>query len=79
MIHHHAELHNPVKYTHEGSAWCEGRIYRDIHTHGNHPFRDGAPVTTSNVVDTVRFDGDWFIITQNTTYKVVGEIREIPL
>ena len=79
MINHHAELHNPVKYIHEDGSWCEGRIHRDIHTHGNHPFRDGTSVTTSNVIDTIRFDGDFYIITQNTTYKVVGEIREIQL
>lgn len=79
MIKHHAELHNPTLYKHEDGSWLEGRIYNDTHTHGNHPFRDGVLVNTTNVIDEVLQDGDVFMVTRNTTYKIVGKAQEVEL
>lgn len=78
-MNHHAELHNAVLYKHDGGAWLEGRIYNDTHTHGNHPFRDGTPITTTNVSDEVLEAGNTYMITRNTTYKMVGAVREVEL
>lgn len=78
-MHHHAEMHNATLYKHENSSWLEGRIYNDTHTHGNHPFRDGTPVTTTAVMDEVLEAGNTYMITRNTTYKMVGVVREVDL
>ena len=79
MINYHAELQNPTLYIHEGGSWLEGRIYNDTHTHGNHPFRDGVTVTTTAVMDEILNEGNTYMVTRNTTYKIVGTVREINL
>lgn len=78
MITHHAELHHAVKITSNGDSWLEGHIYNDTHTHGNHPFRDGASIyTTSILSEHEDAAGDKFFTTGNTIYKVVGSLREV--
>ncbi|XAO54281.1 hypothetical protein [Yersinia phage vB_YenM_P778] len=66
---HHAEL---AEVSHDGVgsvAW--GKIFNDTKTENNHPFPDGALVHTSRIREIKAVDGETFIITMNTTYKVI--------
>ncbi|MCS5737062.1 hypothetical protein, partial [Herbiconiux daphne] len=45
-------------------------IFGDTATHGNHPFRDGLNIHTSYVLNEYERDGERFIQTMNTLYKV---------
>lgn len=54
-------------------AW--GLIKDDKSTHGNHPFPDGTEIRTSPIKEIVEEDGVKYIITENSTYEVVGEIK----
>lgn len=77
MLTHHAELHNPIRITANGDTWYEGRIYGDKHTHGNHPFRDGVSIITTSMQSEHVLDGDKYVVTRNTIYKIIGEVREV--
>lgn len=69
-----AELLNPQKHTFpNGKSVYTGQIYNDRHTHGLHPFRDGNSVRTSFVEAEFEVNGEKFIETMNTTYKVIKD------
>lgn len=46
-----------------------GVISNDTSTHGNHPFPDGVPVSTSTIDSAYFVDGVLHIETLNTVYK----------
>lgn len=54
-------------------AW--GLIKDDKSIHGNHPFPDGTEIRTSPIKDIVEEDGVKYIITENSTYEVIGDIK----
>lgn len=52
----------------EGHTVAHGHIYND----SRGIFRDGDPVRTSTVKQVVEFDGEIYIETRNTMYKVIN-------
>lgn len=53
-------------------AW--GNIYGDKATYGNHPIADGRQIHTSAIKEIVEEGDEIYIVTQNSTYKVIGDI-----
>lgn len=81
-----AELHKPTVVCYGSKEDAEtgtavwlawGIIQGDKATHGNHPIKDGYEIRTSPVEDIVEEDEVQYIITRNSTYKVVGIIDYI--
>lgn len=79
-MHYIAELRNVALTDHLDRdditfqvAW--GNIYNDTATYGNHPMRDGADIHTSKVDRIATVGDDKYIITRNSTYKVIGDIK----
>lgn len=67
----------------DGSFLCvgetlEGILFGDTATHGNHPFRDGTRVNTSQIEAAIFRDGSVFVKTRNSIYRIktVGEITK---
>lgn len=74
-----ANLNSPIVSGYEGpdgkvSHIAYGWITDDKSTQGNHPFPDGTQVSTSYISSIDEVDGETYITTNNTVYKVVGDI-----
>lgn len=54
-------------------AW--GEIYNDTADYGNHPIKNGASIHTSVIDHIAKKDDGEYIVTRNSVYKVVGEIK----
>lgn len=51
---------------------ADGNVSEDTMTTGNHPFRDGSLIGTSQIVRIFEKGGIHFIVTRNTTYRCYG-------
>lgn len=74
-----ATLHNAVVSGYKGpddrvSHIAYGLISDDKSNHGNHPFPDGTQVSTSYITSIDEVDGETYITTNNTIYKVSGKV-----
>lgn len=69
---HDAELSDVTTHKFEnGTEIAFGRIWNDTSTHGFHPFLSGRQIRTSPIQERVEVDGNSYIVTLNTTYKVL--------
>lgn len=59
------------------NATLFGAIYDDKKETGNHPFPNGTTVRTSRVEKVYCIAQVWFVKTENTVYRIVGELGNL--